>query len=185
MIGIQKTCPKEGATNQQEYAAAPCVIPHQRHGTGGERQLGGHHFEQRGRIPEARLAYEKILAEDPQFAPARKQLAGLYTDYLGDQKKALEFAKKAHEVLTQDSELAKTLGKIAYRQGDFSNAITFLQESSAKRAEDAEVFYFLGMAHYQRKAKEESKSALERALALGPTAPFAPEIKKTLSELDK
>lgn len=141
--------------------------------------------EQRGRHPEARQAYETILAANPEFAPARKQLAGLYTDHLGDQQKALEMASKAREVLQDDSELAKTLGKIAYRRNDFPNAVRFLQESSLKRGQDSEVFYFLGMAHYQRKAKDESTRALDRALSLNPAAPYAAEVKKVLAELKK
>ena len=141
--------------------------------------------EQRGRFPEAKLVYENILAAHPEFAPARKQLAGLYTDHLGDQQKALEMASKARETLQDDAELAKTLGKIAYRRNDFPNAVRFLQESSLKRAQDAEVFYFLGMAHYQRKLKDESTRALDRALALNPNAPYAPEVKKVLAELKK
>jgi Flp pilus assembly protein TadD len=112
-------------------------------------------------------------------------LAGIYTDSVGDQQKALELAKKAREVLTDNPELAKTLGKIAYRRSDFANAIAFLKESSAKRSEDAEVFYFLGMSQYRQKEKEESKSALDRALTLSPNAAFAPEVKKTLAELGK
>jgi tetratricopeptide (TPR) repeat protein len=149
------------------------------------QMVAGLIHEQRNRVQEAKQAYEKIIAENPQFAPAQKQLAGVYTDQLGDQQKALGLAKKAREVLTDDAELAKTLGKIAYRQGDFPSAITFLEESSSKRGEDAEVFYFLGMAQYQKKAKEESKTALDRAMALSPNAAFAPEVKKILAELEK
>jgi tetratricopeptide (TPR) repeat protein len=149
------------------------------------QMVAGLIHEQRNRVQEAKQAYEKILAGNSQFALAKKQLAGLYTDQLGDQQKALELAKQAREVLTDDADLAKTLGKIAYRRGDFPNAITFLEESSAKHSEDAEVFYFLGMAQYQQKAKEESKSALDRAMSLSPNAAFAPEVKKVLAELEK
>lgn len=140
--------------------------------------------EQSGNVPEAKEAFEKILVANPQFAPARKQLAEIYTDQ-GDQQKAQEQATKAREVLTDDPELTKILGKIAYRRGDFPGAILFLRESSLKRPEDGELFYFLGMAQNQRKAKEESKLALQRALTLSPGAAFVSEAKKALAELEK
>lgn len=140
---------------------------------------------QNGRFQEARQLYEKLLLANADFATARKQLASLYTDHLGDQVKALEHATKARESLKDDPGLAKILGKIAYRQADYPNAIRYLQESSAKLPDDAEGFYFLGMGNYHRKLKEDSKAALERALSLSPEAPFAAEARKILAELGK
>lgn len=140
--------------------------------------------EKKGRFQEAKLAYDTILASNPKFAAARRQLAGLYTDQLGDQQKALEQATKAKEVLGDDPELTKLLGKIAYQRSDFPAAIRLLLESGRKRPDDAEIYYFLGMTHYQQKVKDESKRALERALALAPAASFAPEAKRVLAELE-
>lgn len=139
--------------------------------------------EQHGQVPEARQTYQRILDRNPLFAPARKQMAGLYTDHLGDQQKAQEHAAKAREVFTDDPELAKILGKIAYRRSDYRTAVRFLQESGRKQPRDAEILYFLGMAHYSLQEKNESKQALDRALALDPNASFASEAKKILAKL--
>lgn len=146
--------------------------------------LTGSIQDQKGQNEEARQTYDKIVSQFPQFAPARKLLANLYTEKLGDQEKALEQASKAREVLTGDPELAKILGKIAFRQGDLQKATIFLQESSLKRTEDAELFFYLGMTHSQKKAKEECRRALERAIRLSPEAPFAPEATRVLAELN-
>lgn len=141
--------------------------------------------EQRGRFQEAKQALETILTGNPKFAPARKQLAGLYTDQLGDQKKALEHANKAREALGEDPELTKILGKIAYHQSDYPLAIRLLLESGKKRPEDGEILFFIGMTHYQQKVKDESKRSLEQALKLSPNAPFAAEATRILAELNQ
>jgi cytochrome c-type biogenesis protein CcmH/NrfG len=47
-------------------------------------------------------------------------------------------------------------------------------------SDDPEVFYFLGMAHFQRKAKAEAIVALEKCLSLAPDGPLSAEAKKTL-----
>ncbi len=140
--------------------------------------------EKKGGFKEAKQAYETILAGNPKFAAARKQLAGIFTDQLGDQQKALEQATKAREVLGDDPELTKLLGKIAYQRSDFPAAIRLLLESGRKRPDDAEIYFFLGMSHYQQKVKDESKRALDRALALDPSASFATEAKRVLAELE-
>ncbi len=179
MLDLAKTPGKRLAAEaevQKELAARPDFLP--------ALMVAALIHEQLGHAPEAKEAFEKILATNPQFAPARKQLAAIYTDQ-GDQQKAQEQASKARETLPDDPELTKILGKIAYRRGDFPGAILFLRESSLKRPDDGELFYFLGMAQSQGKANEESKVALQRALTLSPTAPFAPEAKKVLAELEK
>jgi tetratricopeptide (TPR) repeat protein len=141
--------------------------------------------EQQTRTNEAKQVYEQILARNPEFAPARKHLAALYTDYFGDQQKAMDHATKAREVLPADPLLAKTLGKISYRRGDYQNALRFLKESHARRSDDPDLLCFLGMAHYQLKHPTESKEALTRALALDPNGSAAPEARKLLAKLQE
>jgi Flp pilus assembly protein TadD len=141
--------------------------------------------EQRGRTNEARQVYEQIVSRNPEFAPARRQLAILFANHFNDPQKAFDYANKAREVLTQDPELAKILGKTAYGRKDYRTAVRFLQEASLKRSDDSEIFYLLGKSHRELKEKDESKRALERALALNPNAIFASEVKQVLAELKK
>ncbi|HYV27672.1 MAG TPA: tetratricopeptide repeat protein, partial [Candidatus Eisenbacteria bacterium] len=148
--------------------------------------ISGWIHQKRGRTSEARQVFEKILTDYPQFAPVRKPLAEIYLDS-GDPQKALEYAMKAREAFPDDADVAKTLGRIADRRGENANAVRFFRESSLKRTEDPEVFYLLGKALSQQKAKAdakaESKTALERALALSPSASFAPDAKRILADL--
>jgi Flp pilus assembly protein TadD len=124
-----------------------------------------------------------MLARAPQFAPASKRLAVLFTDQFNDQQKAWDFATKAKQALGQDTELSTILGKIAYRRGDYRSALRFLQEGNQGQPDDAERLFFQGMAHFGLKDTNASKKALGRALTLSPDAPFAAEAKKTLTAL--
>jgi len=139
--------------------------------------------EQQGKTNAAKQTYEKILSCYPHFTPATKQLAILYAEYLGDDQSAFDLAMKARDQLPADADLAKTLGKIAYRRGDYAYAVQLLKESSRKRTDDADVFYHLGLAYYRLKAREESKEALHRALALNANDKSAGAAKKALGEL--
>jgi tetratricopeptide (TPR) repeat protein len=141
--------------------------------------------DQHGLTTEAKEAYDKIIGQNPQFAPARKQLASLYSGKLNDQQKAYEYATEARKVLVDDPELAKILGKASYVRGDNQNAVRFLEESSRKVTNDPELLYLLGAAHYRLKHKTESKQALDQALAIGPDAAFASDARKLLAELKK
>ncbi|MBI2929396.1 MAG: tetratricopeptide repeat protein [Verrucomicrobia bacterium] len=140
-------------------------------------------LEQAGNFDQAKPAYEKILARFPSFAPAAKQLAALYADRFGDMEKAFPLAVKARDILPDDPDLAKTLGKVVYRRGDFTWSAQLLKQSAKQRVADAEVFYYLGMAHYRLKEKKESAAALQQALALNDKDQLADEARRLLAEM--
>jgi len=140
-------------------------------------------YQQQGNVNGAKLACEKTLARFPLFAPANKLLATLYAEKLGDYQKAYEPALKAREAFPNDPEVAKTLGIVVYRRGDFKRAVQLLKESAGKLTTDADLFYYLGMAHYQLKEKNESRNALRQAMALNANAQFVDDAKKVLAEL--
>ena len=117
------------------------------------------------------------------FAPANKLLATLCVERLGNYQQAYEPALKAREAYPDDPEVAKTLGIVVYRRGDFKRAAQLLKESAGKRATDADLFYYLGMAHYQLKERTQSKQALRQAVALNASAKFVEEANKVLAEL--
>ena len=141
--------------------------------------------EQEGNYQEAKQLYERTLAAYPLFAPATRQLAVLYAQHLGDEQKAYEFAIKAREAFPEDEELAKMLGILDYRRGDYRWSALLLKESVQKQNDDAELLYYLGMAYYRLKEWQESKDALERALALNVPPKLADDAKRLLAELEK
>jgi Flp pilus assembly protein TadD len=139
--------------------------------------------EQQGNLSEARTLYERLLYRYPAFTPATRQLAVILADQGGDDAKAYELATKARTALPADELVAKALGKLAYRKGDYRYAAQLLRESAQKRPRDSDLFFHLGMTCKQLKQNQEARTALETALRLSPDAPFAPEAKRAIEEI--
>jgi Flp pilus assembly protein TadD len=139
--------------------------------------------EQHRSYQEAGRLYDRILARYPLFAPAGRNLAILCAEQLGDDQKAYALAAKAREAFPQDADLAKTLGALAYRRGDYARSAQLLKETALKRNNDAELFYYLGMAHYRLKESKEGKAALQRALSLNLKPQLADETRRVLAQL--
>jgi Flp pilus assembly protein TadD len=127
--------------------------------------------------------YEDVLKHYPDFAPAQKQLAILYAKDPNNDAKAYPLAVKARDAFPTDPDVARTLGIIVFRQGDYPRAANLLQESARQRNGDAELMYYLGMAQYHLKNRAESKTALQKALDLSLSGAPAVEAKRILAEL--
>ncbi|MBL9136438.1 MAG: tetratricopeptide repeat protein [Verrucomicrobiales bacterium] len=141
--------------------------------------------EQQSKFTEAKDAYERLLGRYPGFGPATRLLCLLYADRLNNDAKAFELGTKARQVYPRDEALAAAIGKVAARRGDHRYAIQLLNEASAKRADDASLFYHLGIAYIAAKQPTEAKTALEKSLKLAADAPFAADAKKRLEDLGK
>jgi tetratricopeptide (TPR) repeat protein len=141
--------------------------------------------ERKNDIATAQLAYEKVLALYPDFAPAQKQLVILYAKDPNNKEKAYTLAIKARETFPDDSELAKAFAIIVFQQGNYTQAVKLLQASADRRSADPELLYYLGMAQYHLKNFADCKKNLQQSLNLNLSAQFAPEAKRVLVELNK
>ena len=141
--------------------------------------------EQHRNFSEAAHMYERILAVYPNFTPATRSLAILYSQRLGEDAKAYDLAVKARETFPQDGEIGGVLGVLEYRKGNYRRAAQLLRDSSRQRQDDAELFYYLGLTQYQLKQMPESRAALERSLALNVQPKFAEAAKRVLLELKR
>jgi tetratricopeptide (TPR) repeat protein len=139
--------------------------------------------QEKGNFQDARKTLDQVLARNPLFVPAIRDLAILCFDHFPDESRTSDLATKARESFPADPNLARVLGVLAYRRGDYSAAARFLKQSLQTRKNDGELFYYLGMAQYQLKAKAESKAALQQALALNIQAKLATEARGVLAEL--
>ena len=139
--------------------------------------------EQKPDLATAGRTYEDVLNHYPDFAPAQKQLAILYAKDPNNDAKAYALAVKARKAFPDDPEVAKTLGIIVFRQGDYPRAANLLQESARQKNRDAELMYYLGMTQYHLKNRAESKTSLQRALDLNLSGTQAVEAKRILAEL--
>jgi tetratricopeptide (TPR) repeat protein len=139
--------------------------------------------ERENDIAAAQQAYEKVLTLYPDFAPAQKQLAILYSEDPNNKERAYTLAIKARDAFPDDSELAKAFAIIVFQQGDYTRAVNLLQASVADRSTDPEPLYYLGLAQYHLKDRVGSKGSLQRALSLNLSAKQAVEAKRILAEL--
>ena len=110
-----------------------------------------------GAVDQAVKTYEKLIADDPQYAPATRQLALLYGQLSTDSAKAYELVTKARQAYPDDPEIAKTLGILNYRRGYYPQSVELLKQAAAKRKDDPELLYYLGEVHRQLKQCAECK----------------------------
>jgi tetratricopeptide (TPR) repeat protein len=129
-------------------------------------------------------AYEEVLARDPDFDPAQRELAGVYAEHPGDDGKAVAAAARARDAFPDDPEVSKACGIIFYRHGDYAEAAKLLQDSARFRDRDGETVFFLGMAQYHLKLGS-SRQTLERSLGMSLRADHAAEARRTLALLSQ
>jgi len=150
--------------------------------------------EKRGESQAARQSWERVLNQYPDFTPAMDRLALLYAESPGGHQKAYVMASRARRALPEDAEAARTLGLVLFRRAeakrtsngpgqDYRNAARLLEESVRKGLEDGATMYYLGMAHYRLKEANESKKALQRALALKLETNLAEQANRALADL--
>jgi tetratricopeptide (TPR) repeat protein len=138
--------------------------------------------QREGDTDQAITSYEKVIADNPSYAPAMRQLALLYGQLSTDSPKAYELVTKAHQAFPDDAVIAKTLGILSYRRGFYPQSVELLKEAAAKRKDDPEILYYLGEVHRQLKDYTECKGELERALSLNLSPGLASDAKSALGE---
>jgi tetratricopeptide (TPR) repeat protein len=140
-------------------------------------------LQQQGKSDEAKAIYQQVLAKNPLFVPASRDLAVLLAHDNTDDAKAYALAVKAREAFPDDADVSRALGIISYRKGEYRRAIELLKESQQKRAEDGELFFYLGMAHYKLNQSSDAKSELQRALQWKVESKLSDEATRVLAEL--
>ena len=135
------------------------------------------------RFDEAKKRYQEALHLDPNTPVAANNLAWLIADRGGDLEVALQLAQTAKAGLPDSPEVADTLGWVLYKKGLFSQAVTALAESVAKKPGVAVFQYHLGLSYAKAGNAKLARESLTAALALDPKAPHAEEARAELSRL--
>ena len=134
--------------------------------------------------PKARDAYEKLVSINPNFVTALNNLAYLYAEQLNNLDKAYELARKARDLQGEDAAVGDTLGWVLYKRGDYQQALTILQESAEKAADNPEIQFHLGMTAYMMGQTDVAKAALRKAAGSDKDFPGKDESKRRLASLD-
>jgi tetratricopeptide (TPR) repeat protein len=118
------------------------------------------------------MSYFQLKQPDEATGPLQRALAMNLAPTLADA------AKQA----LHDPELTKAMGLADYRRGDYAHSAEMLKQAAARRPDDAELLYYLGMAYYQLKQPAEAKEPLQRALGLNLQPKLADEAKRVLED---
>jgi len=113
--------------------------------------------------------YESILKEQPGSMIVANNLASLLADHRTD-KASLERANSLAAVLAKSdvAQFKDTLGWLDYRRGDYTSAVSLLEEAATKLPNVALVHYHLGMALLGAGDKAKAGDQLKRARDLAP-----------------
>lgn len=132
-------------------------------------------YESDKQAQNAADTYRKVLDINARFGPAANNLAWLMAEELnGNLDEALRLAQIAKEELTNDPNVADTIGWINYKKGSYRTALTFLNEAvdlihkdDPKATLNPELLYHLGATKIQLEDQAGGKANLQQALEIG------------------
>jgi tetratricopeptide (TPR) repeat protein len=141
-------------------------------------------YDRMREYPKEQNAYEKALAINPNSVLALNNLAYLCAEKLNILDKAYDFARKAHELQTDDASVADTLGWVLYKRGDYPQALSILQESAAKAPSSPEIQFHLGMTASMMGQTDVAKAAFRAAVKSDNDFDGKEECKRRLASLE-
>jgi tetratricopeptide (TPR) repeat protein len=141
----------------------------------------GEAYEKEGALAKAAAQYEEAFKANPKLLPAAIKLAQLNAGPLGNKDKALEFAKKARDLVPGDPRVAGILGGIAFQTGNFSWAYSLLQESTRQISDDTALLHNYAWAAYSMGKVGDAQQTMQSVLKIAPDSPQAGDAKSFLS----
>ncbi len=127
--------------------------------------------EKRGNIEAARKAYEDLLKDVPNAAPALNNLACLLEKNTKEIERAYELARRARELLPGDPQVADTLGWILYRKSEYKLAAAMLRENVTANPASGLAHFRLGSALYMLGNEKEAIEQFQAASKAGLSGP--------------
>ncbi|MGI9087623.1 MAG: tetratricopeptide repeat protein [Chthoniobacterales bacterium] len=140
-------------------------------------------YEKMNEFAKAASTYEKLVAIKSDSPAALNNLAYLYAEKLNQLDKAADASRKARSLQPSDPAIADTFGWILYRQGDYQQALSLLQESAAKLGDNPEAQYHLGSAAYMMSQTEMARAAFQKATQASAAFPGKAEAQRRLALL--
>lgn len=119
-------------------------------------------YQSKGMTDRALAADQAILNANPQNVFALANLAKMYAST--DPQKACAFAKSAYEVSPGDPDIAHLYGRLAFKTGDYSWALTLLQLAAHGQPQNPDVLFDLGQALYSEGKVSEAQTFAQKAL---------------------
>jgi cellulose synthase operon protein C len=144
-------------------------------------------LEKAGDFDGAIAIYDALYARDSSNLVVANNLASLLTSHHDDAPSIDRAFTIAHRLRGSNvPAFQDTYGWIAYRRGDFAEALTALEPAAKGLAQDPMVQVHLGLTYAALKQADQARATLAAALALAGDAASQPqfaEAQKTLTDL--
>lgn len=140
-------------------------------------------FELKQDYDAAIAEYESMLKTNPGSLVAINNLASLLADYKTD-KASLERAQSLAASLRKSPvpQFKDTLGWVSYRNGDYKDAVSLLEEAAAALPDRALIHYHLGMTYIAIGQLTKASEQLNAALKQAPSADLQSKIEAALKK---
>lgn len=129
---------------------------------------------------KAMALYEAAVKKYPKSVPALLGLARLYSANPDSAAKSYALLKTANKLAPDNLEVSRALGRAAYLNGDFKNALNLLAESSRRMPGDPELMFDLAEADYSEGRVDDAKAQMQAALKSGAAFSRAAEANRFL-----
>jgi len=123
-------------------------------------------------LKDAMGVYESLLAKMPNNTGILNNVAYILADNNQDLDKALEYAKRAHDMQPSDPEYLDTYAIVLYKKGKYSEALQFEQAAiqqydTQQTSPPVEAYEHLAQAHEQLGELSQARAAYQQALEAG------------------
>lgn len=139
----------------------------------------GRIYERNGMIDKAAASYESALKMSPNNVTAAVNLIRVQRAKK-ETAKALELAKATRKLAPTDASVAHALGQLVFDTGDYSWALSLLQEALRKTPNDPEIQYDVAMASYAVGQVAAAEAGFGTALQAKPSFERADRAKQSL-----
>ncbi len=146
----------------------------------GARMILAQGLLEQGMNNESMTQYERIVADGQSGATVLNNLAWLYS--LKSDPRALDTAKRAHELAPESPSIADTYGWILVENDRVPEALPLLERAAAAPGASPEVHYHLAVARAKSGQQGQARATL-RKLVADPGFAQAKEARKLLAEL--
>jgi tetratricopeptide (TPR) repeat protein len=123
-------------------------------------------LEKIGEQKNAMARMEEVLTLDPENGPALNYVGYTWADNGVNLDKALEYIKKAVELMPDDGYVRDSLGWVYFKMGNSKQAVIELEKASDMVAEDPVIREHLGDAYLQANEPEKALASYEESYKL-------------------
>jgi tetratricopeptide (TPR) repeat protein len=123
--------------------------------------------EHEGAWEKAAATYETVLKQHPENVHIMAKLARVYALRLNQPEKAMSLATTAHNLAPNNADVFGILGHLVYRTGDYSRALSLLENATDQLSSQPELLYDLAWAYYSVGRIADAEITMQKALQSG------------------